>query len=591
MKNIWYSAISFMICTMVVPIDASSCNPCKKQKLPVTISCPAVDCGSNIVLISTIGPSGYIIGSPGRYCLTNNISWAPSAGGTSTSPVAAITITSFNVQLDLNGYTLTGPNNLSNTVGIKVGNFSSQLYNVSIINGSVQGFTLGIYVDPVQNLYLSNISAIRNGLTGSISNGGFNFVGGVALVGANQNVFLNNVNTSFNGGVGGAIATFGTFINGSTDVVIQNSNFDQNTSVADVCHGLRCNVGSNFSIQNSQASNNTGAVQVAGFAFTGTVDANFTTPIEIVDIRNSIAKNNQLAGIPGASQANYNTLVGAGFLFANADSSVIVDCTAFDNFQIGTLQSAPLPVRTSGFEMYWAFDSTFTNCIATDNDNFLIDPAGSGSFGFHLSGNRIICENCQANGHKSQIPLSAGFGLEKYRDELLAFPTNTAGQSMNTACVFNRCATERNLNGIHIKDTTESIIEYCNCQGNVNDGILVDQASTALCTTSRNIIKYNQLIGNYVWGIEDNSGPFTGAFTGPSNAYIYNQALDNRPLGSPGVPGTTNYNTGVHLAGPPNDLYITLWTIPGGSISPTGAFSKISNLDMTSISCTGPNVQ
>jgi hypothetical protein len=96
----------------------------------------------------TIDSLPYTIKKPGTYTLAGNLSFS----GTTN----AITVTASNVVLDLNGHTLTGTN------GYAI--FGSGVSNVTVQNGTINGFFAGIEFESgseelLQNLRISNASA------------------------------------------------------------------------------------------------------------------------------------------------------------------------------------------------------------------------------------------------------------------------------------------------------------------------------------------------------------------------------------------------------------------------------------------------
>jgi hypothetical protein len=114
----------------------------------------------------TIGSLPYTIKKPGTYTLDRNLSYS-GAGDTN-----AITVTASNVVLDLNGYTLTGTNT---TIAI----FGGGIKNVTVQNGTITGFSVGVDFDSgsqelLQNLTVSNATAacieLINSTSGTIQN-------------------------------------------------------------------------------------------------------------------------------------------------------------------------------------------------------------------------------------------------------------------------------------------------------------------------------------------------------------------------------------------------------------------------------------
>ena len=557
---------------------------------PVTISCPTVDCDINVVHIaqSNVGPAGYVISAPGRYCFIEDITFTPSGPGTATVPVAGITITSSNVELDLNNYTFTGPTGVPNVVGIKVASASLPLTNVIIHGGTIQNFTLAIFVDPVNNMLLENLWLTNNGKIGALSIGNqnspsvppvapFTVVGGLAVIGTGvpgsppsttqNNIIIRNVHANFNGGTTSSSTTYGTLLANVGNVLVENSEFNNNWSVTSVGRGFAASQFANLSVIDATAHNNSGVSQGIGFTFVGSRDAAFSQFSTALYIDRASANGNYISGV-APLVSPFNVFLAAGFLYANVRGATTRASEASDNFT--ALTGAQLPQRASGFEMYYSTDWLFEHDVANNN-------TGGTSYGFHLNGQRGRVYRSQAT-HVSTNPLpGAGFAVETYRNE------SGAGLTMTSqALKFEEVYATNYDYGIRLTDVVWSIIEDSEFINNNIDGIFLSQ--TDECGTRRNIIKRNQVIGNLVWGIEDTSGAFSG-LTGPDNAYIDNHAMDNRPLVAPGIPGTTNYNTGVHLAGADGPGYIAIWTIPGPPPNGPTGLNKITNLDITTITC------
>ena len=115
------------------------------------------------------------ISQPGSYRLIGNLT-VPSLDTT------AIEITSSQVTLDLNGYTISGPNSCPGCpssctgTGSGVGVLAKGQFNVSILNGNVVGMGgTGVQVDEADGGKVEGITAVNNGGAGVV-------VGPLALV-------------------------------------------------------------------------------------------------------------------------------------------------------------------------------------------------------------------------------------------------------------------------------------------------------------------------------------------------------------------------------------------------------------------------
>lgn len=585
MINIPIKRFSLLLMLLVSTVIHGKCVS------PVKIVCPAIDCGVNIVHISQadVGPGGYDMDTPGRYCLIEDINWAPTASGTPSDPLAAFRITSSNVEFDLNGYVITGPDNFTNNVGIKVGTDDSTLTNVVILGGStgsIQNFTLGIFADPVNNLLIQDLSALNNGAAGSITNNGLTFVGGIAVVGNNggsgssQNIVLRRVNTSFNGGVAGTIATYGTLLTFVNSALIEDSQFNQNTSANNATFGLYLSRTNDVDVRGSQANENIGAIAVAGFRIdeTGGGDGR-------IQLVSNTANANSLGGTPPASlPVGQNVYFADGFYLRLGDHCTLVDCIAVENAAaIGGINP---PQNAAGFEFERCFDCRVERCKAGDTFG-----ANVGR-GFHIGGNRVTCVDCFAETNLGNSA-SYGFDLENFAN--FGSP-NLTSAIPNVDSIIN-CKVYgfprfNNSVGIRLHNATNCVVDGNLIEVNAPDGILLDQ--DADCLNQQNIIKHNQIVNvaqivldeigapsfRGIWAIEDNTGSPQSA---PNNTYYDNYAFDY-----PGIPGMSNYNTGVRQAGnnilEPDNTFIAQWTVPGSPPGPTGV-SKLTNLDIVYGGC------
>lgn len=591
MKHIPIIRFSFIVLLFSVPVvQARTCTG------PVKIVCPAIDCNVNVVHISQadVGPGGFTISIPGRYCLIEDITFSPTASGTPAAPLAAITITTSNVQLDLNGYVLSGPLDpaIINTVGIKVGT-GPLLSNVQILgggSGSVQGFTLGIFVDPVDNVLIEDLSAISNGQTGSVIINGSSFVGGIAVVGTpvtnSQNVVLRRVNTSFNGGTPVALtSTFGTLLNWVTSATVENSQFDNNTSTFNGTNGLFMSQSNDIDVRDCQANDNEGLTLATGIR----VDDNVAPANGRIQLSRNTANNTSISGTPGALPPLQNIFFVAGFYLRSANECTLIDCVANNTTEALNTNAGR---SASGFELDQSSDCRLERCIAGDISG------GTESTGFDIAGNRVTCVDCYAENYTSINSTAVGFALENF--------TNFGAEPVNTGIPsFDAIIGSKAYGSVSLGSATSTVgIELINANNCVLDGnLLIANApdgifvrSTASCISSGNIIKHNQIENispgffnqgatglRGLWAIEDTT--FTD-IQAPLNTYYDNYAFDYPGDGV--FPNMTNYNTGVRAAGNnalnPQNTYISQWSIPGDPPGPTGV-TKLTNLDIIYATC------
>ncbi len=139
-------------------LDALESKVCLIDDLVQTVSTGVFvirDALGTPIYQSDVGTTGYIIETPGRYYLAENIQYAPT-----TENNAAIGINADNVFLDLNGMTLS---QTSTSLGVD-GILFSFIDNIAIANGSIDGFTsVGIEArDNSRNLIISDVNTTNN---------------------------------------------------------------------------------------------------------------------------------------------------------------------------------------------------------------------------------------------------------------------------------------------------------------------------------------------------------------------------------------------------------------------------------------------
>lgn len=155
--------------------------------------------------------NGFVISTTGSYLLSDDVVCSNlSAAGT------AITITSSNVTLDLNGKSLIGPTTFSTRVGIQINNRAG---NVTIRNGTVSGFDFGItnYNGAFTDRSLTNnVLLERLTVDGCIYGIDFEAI----TAGIASNIYIRNCIVSNGGGTdAGAI---GITVQQSNDVIIED---------------------------------------------------------------------------------------------------------------------------------------------------------------------------------------------------------------------------------------------------------------------------------------------------------------------------------------------------------------------------------
>jgi hypothetical protein len=113
--------------------------PSARVLLPLTFLVMGVaPTGAETLRCRPIAAVPYTITTPGAYCLARDLSFSASSS-------TAISIQASNVLLDFNGHRLAGPATVgpANSNGISAAN---GVVNLTIRNGTVQGFLCGIYL-------------------------------------------------------------------------------------------------------------------------------------------------------------------------------------------------------------------------------------------------------------------------------------------------------------------------------------------------------------------------------------------------------------------------------------------------------------
>jgi parallel beta-helix repeat protein len=159
-----------------------------------------------------ISAAPYTISAQGHYCLTNNLTFSATTG-------AAITIDAKSVVLDLKGYKIAGqaagPATGANGV------YVSKRSNVTVKDGLIRGFGVGVYFDSVSGGDNSN-NVVENVHADS------NTFAGISMVAPGTNNTVRNCVVSSTGGstannsapIGIAIGTASSFV---TDNTVSNT--------------------------------------------------------------------------------------------------------------------------------------------------------------------------------------------------------------------------------------------------------------------------------------------------------------------------------------------------------------------------------
>jgi parallel beta-helix repeat protein len=198
------------------------------------------------------------ISAPGSYCLTGNLATAITSGN-------AITITADNVVLDFNGFELTGSVGAYST--FNRGIYASQQSRITIRNGSVTGFNIGVFLDDPSPYTTAQGNLIEEMTIDH------NTFAGVYVLGKNSVIRHNRITSTGRGLVANPWA-YGIRVAGAGMRVVDND-------VADVTSSFSSGVGiylqsANSSIVegnrlSSMASGNSYSYGIYGSASTGMV--------------------------------------------------------------------------------------------------------------------------------------------------------------------------------------------------------------------------------------------------------------------------------------------------------------------------------
>ena len=344
---------------------------------------------------TTLDPStiayGYTISTPGVYKLNGNARIGYS-----------IIITASNVELDLQGFTLSAD-------PLDVGVIINGSNNVTVRNGTITGFNLtGIVIKNSNEVKLSHLSVLDNGsLTFDPSKGVS--AGGIAHNTTNLVLYKSRFNNNYGIGFGAGLVS-----NVLIDLCTFDSNKGTNTNIGDfshVCYGLLIYVGapptftgpiSKVTMLNSTANNNSAPITVMGIHI-----ANFANPpsVSAVVLDNVNANGNSTS--PNSSQVG--TMGVTKGIFISANNVVIRNCTCLD---LNTSVSPYVDNQISGIGVT-GYDVTVDNCQVMGLSGSAQRMSG---FDMETFGNNANFRNCKASNIKNSASntdsFSFGFGLE-----------------------------------------------------------------------------------------------------------------------------------------------------------------------------------
>lgn len=521
-------------------------TPSSSSEKKMTTCCGEV----TVIRPKDINPNGYSINKPGIYHVDQNAAFNPSGPG-----LAAITINSDGVVLDLCKRTLSGGNAASKTVGILV----NAKNNVLIKNGTVSGFSLfGVRILPGSSFVtVKNFNAFNNGVNDPVN---LTVSGGIVAAGDGSHfthdIVLNNVDAS-----GNFLAGF--IVSGVVNTDVSNSKFNNNKT-ATTLFGINtwgvlatafgidsvfpCE---NLNVTNCEMNNNTSAGGTVGLEVLS-VPA-FGLPFNNnVNIINCVANSNTGGGTAGVVNE------GEGIVLAGTQNFTVQNCVAQGNRTLATAPSGkPGFFASTGFGVpFFGVNGTFENCVAQGNSG-----AGDSSQGFRiLRSNNITVSNCVAIGNNNTAT-SGGEAWGFTTDPLVGNTAGAFGPPVNNNFLFIDCVAETNVSsgglsgGFKFVSQVDSSLTQCKAISNGYGILVADPACcatntcctvdpvvcksgtnclpfAACCPTSKNVISYNEVIGNTSFGIVDESN------SNAHNAYFANIARGNGhnftlPAGTP----------------------------------------------------------
>jgi parallel beta-helix repeat protein len=227
----------------------------------------------------------YTISAPGVYQVTQDL----SCSGT------AITITASKVDLHLNGYTISGSGGGS-------GIFVQGAANVSIQNGTVQGFFFGVELEATAGCKVTSVTAKQNSDSGFVAGSGtlgLTLTGCVATQNANNGIVLfgdsrssSVIRNTANGNGYGGITLAGAFANSVTN----------NTTNDNGCTGISLYTASGNTIErNTTDRNGCVGINIQDNSNGNTVSRNSATAnighgISVTNSTQNTVQNNTVSG-------------------------------------------------------------------------------------------------------------------------------------------------------------------------------------------------------------------------------------------------------------------------------------------------------
>ena len=414
-----------------------------------------------------------------------------------------------NITIDLNGHTITGnypPYSKPPYSGVEAINHSG----VTIKNGTIRGFNVGIFLLGSNNNVISGIVTSENtylGILVSASDG--NLISNVTAVSniqeglrvaSSQNNTITNTTSSNNGWHGLQISggldysSSGGPDYSSSNTSVLDSKFINNGSIGLPANGISSSDANNTVIENCILAGNAGW----GVAIKGFMTPEFVyLPSYNHLIKESIIKDN-INNSPG-----YPIPIGGGIYFEYVEESLVVGNS--------TIKNSPEGMKL----VYSSGNSIINNNIALNSGPGLVITTGSNH-------NEILDNSIDNNGANG-IRLGAG----------PADKTFMTGPAPNNNNISNNTVEGNAANGmVLVTGASDNTIANNTIKENGTNGILVPEPPPGVpppAQPTNNTISGNKFINNPNWDIQDTT---TGDGTvGTANIYSDNKGKTSSPEG------------------------------------------------------------
>ncbi len=323
------------------------CTVFQLNAVPVTIISP-----------SKITDTVFSISTPGLYVLSDDVAYSTASG-------TAITITTSDVTLDLNGKTIRGSNAANTAVYI-----SAPLENITVKNGALLNFNTDILRVTTGSRTLFFEDLIISGTSNnSLTSNCFRFEGTNGSTTRTYDVFIKNCHASN--------ARRGLLATAVDNAVLEGCTFNKNGEY--VIRAINCN---NWNVSNCQVSGNSRSASSESIG--ASVEGN-AWHIKKSDF-----------------SSNVNSSRGTGLLLLGR-GHIVEECSFNNNGDTGEA-----PFEAEGLNLAATFSSVVRNCVA--NGNFSVTSTAAGiRIDAGALGNSL--ENCIASGNRSESTTFNAYGF------------------------------------------------------------------------------------------------------------------------------------------------------------------------------------